>query len=315
MTQHQVCILGGSGFVGRHLAARLNELKINCKVLTRRRESRRELLVLPYCELIEADIYRLDVLRSHFQSSTAVINLVGILNETGHDGHGFRKAHVELSRLVLQAAQQTSVRQILHMSALHADAAKGRSFYLRTKGEAEDYLHTFHGTVKLTSFCPSVIFGPGDGFFNRFAELLRMSPVVFPLPCANSKFAPVYVGDVVDQFIQALTDCHYNQTRVNLCGPEIYTLKQLVEFTADTIGLRRKVIALPNFIAKTQALLMEYFVPTRPFTLDNYYSLQTDSTCPDGRPMPTGIRAIVPSYLGKQDQRGQYRYYRENARR
>ena len=297
MNQSQICILGGSGFVGLHLATRLNALGINCKILTRRAEKHRELLVLPRCEHIEADIYRLEALRTNFQNCNTVINLIGILNETGHEEIGFRKTHVDLTRNILQAAQQTQVKQILHLSALNANAAQGLSFYLRTKGEAKDYLHTFHGKIMLTSFRPSVIFGPGDHFFNRFAQLLKLTPKLSPLACANTRFAPVYVGDVIEQFVYALKDPQYTPKKINLCGPEIYTLKELAEYTANTLGLDKKIIALHNFIAKTQALLMEYFVPTRPFSLDNYYSLQTDSICPDSPSMPTSIDSIVPHYF------------------
>lgn len=283
--------------MGRHLAARLNQLNIPNKILTRRLQQHRELLVLPWSKLVEIDVYNVDALSSEFEGHHTVINLVGILNETGHDGTGFRHAHVDLTRKILQAAQHTNVQQILQMSALRADASCGTSYYLRSKGEAEDYLHTFHGKIRLTSFRPSVIFGPGDSFFNRFAQLLKISPGIFPLACAKSKFAPVYIGDVVDQFTRALNDRSMDNRRVNLCGPEVYSLRELVEYTASMIGIKRMIIDLPDFVARTQALLMEYFIPKRPFSLDNYYSLQIDSICDEAPHMPTGIDAIVPRYL------------------
>ncbi len=315
MTDYQVCILGGTGFVGQHLAARLNQLRIPNKILTRRLQQHRELLILPYSKLIEVDVYDVEALGQAFTDCSTVINLVGILNEVGHDGSGFRHVHVDLTRKVLEAAQQASVLQILHMSAMQADASKGPSYYLRSKGEAEDYLHTFHGNIRLTSFRPSVIFGPGDSFFNRFAQLLKISPGIFPLACANSVFAPVYIGDVVAEFIRAINDREMDGQRIDLCGPEDFNLRELVEYTAELISIDRIVIGLPNFIARFQALLMEYFLPTRPFSLDNYYSLQVDSTSETARRMPTGIRAIVPQYLGQSDQRSAYQGYRESARR
>jgi NADH dehydrogenase len=299
MADSQVCILGGTGFVGQHLVSRLNQLKIPNKILTRRLKQHHELPVSIHSKLVEIDVYNTDALSRELQGCSAVINLVGILNETGHNGEGFRQAHVNLTRKILQAAQQASVTQILHMSALHADASQGASYYLRTKGEAEHYLHTFHGKMRLTIFRPSVIFGPGDSFFNRFARLLKISPGIFPLACANSKFAPVYVGDLIDHFIRALDDQNMDGQRINLCGPEIYSLRELVEYTASVLSIKRIIIGLPDSLALTQAMLMEYFVPKRPFSLDNYHSLQVDSICDKSKSMPTSIHAIVPQYLGQ----------------
>ena len=315
MTNYQICILGGTGFVGGHMLSRLNQLRIPNKVLTRGIQRHRELLVLPYSKLVEVDVYDTDALSREFTGCTTVINLIGILNETGHDGSGFRQTHFNLTRKVLQAAQEAGIKQILHMSSMQANAAQGPSYYLRSKGEAEDYLHTFHGKIRLTSFRPSVIFGPGDSFFNRFAQLLRISPVIFPLACARSVFAPVYIGDVVDQFLHAIDNREMNGKRIDLCGPENYSLRELVEYTANLISVKRIIINLPDFLARTQALLMEYFIPTRPFSLDNYHSLQVDSYSEDTERMPTSIHAIVPQYLGHSNQRSDYQSFRENAKR
>lgn len=315
MGKHRICILGGTGFVGRHLAARLNRLGYRLRILTRNREKHRPLLVLPLAEVVEADVYDVPALKTQFQGCRTVINLVGILNEHGHSGNGFRKAHVELSRKVLDACKQSHVEQLLHMSALHADAARGPSIYLRTKGEAEDYLHTFHGKVHVTSFRPSVIFGPGDSFFNRFARLLKLTPWVFPLACARSRFAPVYVGDIVEQFVRTIGNADLHNKRIDLCGPKSYTLKELVEYTAQILQLKRRVIALPDSIALIQALLMDYFVPGKPFSLDNYHSLQIDSTCEHGITLTTGIESTVPGYLVNKTQRNRYNLFRRQARR
>jgi NADH dehydrogenase len=315
MTNHYVCILGGTGFVGQHLAVQLNRMKITNKILTRQSQQHRELLVLPYSRLVEVDVFDLDSLSAEFESCTTVINLIGILNESGHDGTGFRQVHFNLTRKILQAAQQSGVKQLLHMSALNADASKGTSYYLRSKGEAEDYLHTFHGSMRLTTFRPSVIFGPGDSFFNRFAKLLKISPGVFPLACAKTRFAPVYIGDVIDQFVRALSDRGMDNQRLNLCGPEIYTLRELVNYTAKTLEINRIIIALPDFLARIQALLMEYLIPIRLFSLDNYHSLQTDSICSQANCMMTDIHSVVPYYLGCLDQRSHYQTFRQNASR
>ncbi len=297
------------------MLSRLNQLRISNKVLTRRIQRHRDLLVLPYSKLVEVDVYDTDALAREFSGCTTVINLVGILNETGHDGAGFRNTHFNLTRKVLQAAQEANIGQILHMSAMQANASQGPSYYLRSKGEAEDYLHTFHGKIRLTSFRPSIIFGPGDGFFNRFAQLLKISPLVFPLACSRSVFAPVFIGDVVDRFLCALDDRGMDGQRIDLCGPENYSLRELVEYTAELINVKRFIINLPDFLARTQALLMEYFIPTRPFSLDNYHSLQVDSFSEHAERMPTSIHAIVPQYLGQSNQRSEYRDFRKNAKR
>lgn len=315
MSNHRLCILGGTGFVGQHLAARLNQLNIPCRILTRRRERHRQLLVLPKCEVVEADVYDDGALREAFEGFDTVVNLVGILNERGHNGEGFRKTHVELARKILQAAQHSGVNRLLQMSALNADAAGGTSFYLRTKGDAEDYLHTFHGSIKVTSFRPAVIFGPGDSFFNRFARLLRLSPGIFPLPCPQARFAPVYVGDVVDQLIDALDNSATYGRRIDLCGPEEYTLRELIEYLAGVIGVKRLIVNLPDFVSLMQAVFMEFFVPGKPFSLDNYRSLQRDAVCCDGLSLPTGIEAVVPGYLGRTGHNDRYRRYRQSARR
>lgn len=315
MGVQRICILGGTGFVGRHLAARLNGLGIRVRILTRNREKHRPLLVLPQTEVIEADVYDTAALRTHFENCRTVVNLVGILNESGHSGNGFRKAHVELGRKALEACKQSQVEQLLHMSALNADAARGPSIYLRTKGEAEDYLHTFHGNVRVTSFRPSVIFGPGDSLFNRFARLLKLIPGVFPLACARSRFAPVYVGDIVDQFVRAIGDADMHHQRIDLCGPKIYTLKELVQYTAELLELRRRIVELPNAIAVCQAFFMEYFIPGKPFSLDNYHSLQIDSICERGVTLPTAVESVVPAYLVNKHQRNRYNLFRREAGR
>lgn len=315
MKHNSVCILGGTGFVGKYIAGRLASSDKRVRILTRNRNNHRDLLVFPNVELIEADVFDSTQLEKHIEGMDAVINLIGILNEKQHNGDGFRKVHVDLPKSILDACLKLHIHRIIHMSALHADANKGPSFYLRTKGEGENTLHTFSSDrLAVTSFRPSVIFGPGDSFFNRFAGLLRVTPFVFPLACANARFAPVYVGDVADRFVQALDDKSTFGKRFDLCGPEQYSLKQLVEYTATTLGLKRRVIALPDFISKIQAHTLEWF-PGKPFSLDNYNSLKIDSVCQQGAYEPTSIDMTVPSYLGSNNRQTEYDALRKIARR
>ena len=306
-----VCILGGSGFVGSHICAKLVSGNVQIKVLTRYKQRHQHLLVLPQLKLTKADIHDPTQLNSQLKGCDAVINLVGILNETGKNS--FRSAHEELAVNVVNACKYNNVQRLLHMSALNADAG-GPSEYLRSKGKAENYVHTFSGQdLAVTSFRPSVIYGPGDSFLNRFAGLLKQIPFFFPLACPTARFQPVYVGDVADTFINALTDKTSIDQHINLCGPQIYTLKQLVEFTAKTIGVRRKIIGLPDWASQLQARLMG-LLPGKPFTIDNYNSMKADSVCKQGTICSTSLETIAPRYLGKSGHDAQIQKWRETTR-
>jgi len=315
MQSATICILGGTGFVGRHIASRLIAQRNRVRIPTRNYERHRDLLVLPGLELIETDIFDSDSLRRLFEGADCVINLVGILNETQHNGEGFRRVHIDLPRQIHEACRVAGVPRLLHMSALKADVASSPSHYLRTKAEGENFLHTFASPAfAVTSFRPSVIFGPGDSFFNRFADLLKQVPLVFPLACPDARFAPVYVGDVADRFVAALHDSASYRKRYDLCGPRQYTLRQLVDYTAHTLSLKRRIIGLPDAASHLQAALLEWF-PGKPFSLDNYHSLQIDSVCGQGPIEPTSIESIVPLYLGNKSRQDRYDRYRSKARR
>ena len=312
----KLCLLGGTGFVGTHLVHRLASLGHSVTVLTRRPERHREFRIGSTVTLLQANPYDTDALQTVFTGMDCVINLVGILNEEGKSL--FQNAHVELPRGIVKSMREAGVTRLLHMSALNANVNESHSRYLKTKGEGEDLMHNAPG-LEVTSFCPSVIFGPGDSFFNRFAGLLQISPPLFPLACADAKFAPVYIGDVVEAFVVALEGKATIGQRLELCGPKVYSLKELVEFTAKQIGRKTLVTGLPDFAARLQGYLLG-LVPGKPFTIDNYYSLQKDSVC--SKPAliglgitPRSIEAVVPTYLGDKRARAQYFRYRAQARR
>jgi len=314
-----ICVLGGTGFVGKAIVARLSKQQCSVRVLTRRPELHRELQVLPDVELIKADVQHLPALEHHFRDCDAVINLVGILNEKRDNGQGFRHVHVDLVEKVIHACQQAGITRLLHMAALHANANRGPSFYLRSKGEALDLLRATKD-LNITSFCPSVIFGPGDSFFNRFAGLLRLMPGVMPLACGRARFAPVYIGDVADAFVRSLNNPHCHGQSYDLCGPQVYTLQQLVEYTARQLGLRRRVIGLGPGLSRLMANVFEYMPLFKPITRDNYRSLQIDSVCQQAFPAifgitPHTIEEIVPTYLGQQRVRDRYAAFRQKAQR
>ena len=301
MSTHKICLLGGTGFVGKRLAARLSEAGHGVVILTRHRERQRDLLVLPTVRLVQGDVYDPEFLRKQFEGRDTVINLVGILNEKGRDGRGFARAHAELPSMIAETCRQTGVARLLHMSALHA-TPKAPSHYLRTKALGEDAVHRagnpdFH----VTSFRPSVIFGPGDSFLNRFAGLLRLTPGVFPLACPQARFQPVYVEDVVRAFVESLDNHKTFGQRYDLCGPKVYTLREIVEYVARLIGKRVCIIGLNDALSYLQAATLE-FVPGKPFSLDNYRSLKVDSVCEKGFPevfgiTPASLEEIAPNYL------------------
>lgn len=302
MSKPRICILGGTGFVGQHLAARLALQDADVKILTRARARHRELLVLPNVSLVIADIHDPDALKREFTGCDTVINLVGILNERGHRGQGFEQVHLELVRKILAACACSGVTRLLHMSALNA-ADDAPSHYLRSKGRAAALVLESEGPLHVTVFEPSVIFGAGDSFINRFAALLKMAPGIFPLACPRARFAPVYVGDVVEAFVKSLSLRASFGQRYPLCGPKIYTLRQLVQYTARLMQLHRVIISLPRPLSWLQAAGMEW-LPGKPFSLDNYRSLQLDSICKENGLgalgiEPTSLEAVAPGYLGR----------------
>lgn len=318
MTYKTVCILGGSGFVGRHICSLLAENGYHIKVLTRRKDHCQQLSVLPSIEIAEGDIHNQTYLDQALTNMDVVINLVGILNEREHNGDGFRRAHIDLTRKVLNACHHNKVPRLLHMSALNADASQGPSHYLRSKGEAENLVHSFAGNINVTSFRPSVIFGPDDSFFNRFAGILKLTPWFFPLACAHARFSPVYVNDVASCFVDAINDHQTYDQRYDLCGPETFTLQELVSYTSQQIGRKHIIIPLPDFISQLQAMFLEY-VPGKPFSIDNYHSLQVDSICKETENSycnsQLSPRSIVPWYLGLQTKQKRADDFRQRSRR
>jgi NADH dehydrogenase len=241
--------------------------------------------------------------------------MAGILNEAGFGGRGFRRVHVDLVQGIVEACREAGVKRLLQVSALNA--GKGESHYLRTKGEAEVLL----GAAKdldVTIFQPSVIFGPGDGFFNRFAGLLRLAPVL-PLACPNSRLQPVYAGDVAQAMARSLADVSTVGRTYQLGGPRDYSLIELVRWTAETLCLKRVVLPLPKVASRLQAMAMD-LVPGKPFSTDNYLSLQVDNVAPENSLsefgfLPGSVETIVPTYLGQSPRQQRLRTLRQRAGR
>lgn len=311
----RIVLVGGSGFLGRYLVQELSSRGHRCTVLTRNASRRREVSLYKGAELKEADVHDTAALSEAFSGADAVISMAGILNETGFSGKGFEKVHLELVEKILQACKHSGVTRLLHISALNA--GKGKSHYLRSKGQAEELLMADE-SFQTTIFQPSVIFGSGDSFFNRFAGLLKLVPVL-PLACAGSRMQPVFAGDVAMVVAQSLADPSTAGNRYELGGPNVYTLQELVKFTADTVNRKAWVIPQPDFVSRLQGVLMG-LIPGKPFSTDNYLSLQTDNICthnalPDFGIAPASIEAVVPDYLGESLRQRRYSRIRQRARR
>ena len=302
-----ICVLGGSGFVGQELATRLALAGHWVRVPTRNQARAQSLRVLDTVELRTANVHEPGTLGQLFAGCDAVINLVGILNP--RSGASFQAVHVELAAKVMTAARAAGVRQVLHMSALGADG-RAPSQYLRSKGAAEAQLRASAppGALPqpaLTIFRPSVIFGPGDSLTNRFARLLRLTAGIMPLARAGTRFAPIDVRDVAQAFARALGDPSCFGQTYELCGPEVMTLADIVRLTARVAGRRCTIIPLPDALARLQAAIMG-LLPGKPFSLDNFRSLTVDCVCRENGCARLGITprhmlAQLPAWLGSDD--------------
>jgi NADH dehydrogenase len=311
----RIVLLGATGFLGHHLLPVLAAAGHDCLVLSRYAPGCRELGLVPRTQIVQTDVFDDERLKMHFQNADAVVNMAGILNESGRNGKGFHRVHVELVEKIIAACRENGVRRLLHVSALNA--GKGSSHYLVSKGRAEELIRSADD-IDFTIAQPSVIFGEGDAFFNRFADLLKISPML-PLACPQAKLQPVWAGDVTAAIGMALEDSESIGQTLVMVGPQVYTLRELVEFTANTIGARRKVIGLPDRISRLQGLLMD-FIPGKPFSSDNYRSLQTDNTSVENSLWrfginPRSIESTVPAYLTGQSHQKRLDEFRKRADR
>lgn len=293
-------MLGGTGFVGTELVTRLVRDGYWVRVPTRSPGHGQHLRVLSTVELVTANVHDPRTLGQLFAGMDVIINLIGILNESGRTT--FQFAHVDLAAKVIAAARAAKVRRLLQMSAVGADRERGPSRYLRSKGEAEALIRAAAGHLDFTIFRPSVIFGARDSLTNRFAALLRLPGGFLPLARSQTRFAPVHVGDVSDAFVRTLGDHASFGETYELCGPEILTLEQLVRMTASVAQLPCHILRLPDPLGGLQAALLG-LLPGKPFSLDNFRSLTADSVCTqDGLARlgisPRHMMAVLPFYLG-----------------
>jgi len=323
MRADNVLVVGGSGFVGRHVVAALAARGASVTVPARRRERAKHLLPLPTVEVVEADVAQPGVLAQLAAGRDAVINLAGVLHsrrgrksERGPNDYGpdFASVHVELAQAVVNACRGAGVKRLLHMSALGADP-QGPSEYLRSKGIGERAALAAED-IAVTVFRPSVIFGPEDAFLNLFAALTRFLPVVV-LACPQARFQPVYVGDVARAFVAALDDRGAQGKRYDLGGPRQYTLRELVKTVCAITGRRRLIIGLGDRLSMLQARLLE-FSPVKLMTRDNVRSMQVPNVCDTPFPFgiePAALEALAPAWLAPAGPRERFPALRTHARR
>jgi NADH dehydrogenase len=318
---NKILVIGGAGFVGRHIVARLVDRGLRVTVPARKRARARHLILLPTVEVVESDVNRDDALDLLLRGHDAVINVVGILQGSRGTPYGteFARAHVELPKRIVAGCARLGIRRYLHMSALGADS-QGPSMYQRSKGDGEAIVRA--SSLDWTIFQPSVIFGPEDRFLNTFATLARFFPAI-PIGGADVRFQPVWIGDVADAFVNALENRDTYGKAYELVGPRVYTLRELVRFAAAASGHPRPVVALPGSVAQAQARLME-LAPGEPLmSRDNLDSMKVDNIAsrqpyvppPELGITPTAMEAEAPRYLSGSTVRSRLDAFRARARR
>ena len=316
----KVLLLGGSGFVGTYIANRLSQRGVEVTIPTRRRERTKALIIQPNVEMPEINTNSEEALVELMRGKDAVINLVGILHSRDvvlPYSKDFAEAHVELPKKIVAACKKAGVRRLLHMSALGADP-KGPSEYLRSKGDGEAVVMAAQGDLDVTVFRPSVIFGLGDSFLSMFAGVLRKLPF-FPLGFGQARFQPVWAADVADAYVDSLGNAAAFGQAYDLVGPRIYTLRELVDYTAKLVNSNAKVIPLSEGWAYLQAGLM-WLSPKPLMSPDNLRSMEVDSVC-DGKcnlPAnwhPTALEAIAPTYIAHNTPKGKLDGFRFRAGR
>lgn len=302
-----VLILGGTGFVGRHLCEKLHRQGWRLTVPTRRLANATAVQHLPRVTVVQADVHDPAQLTDLLKGHDAVVNLVAILHG---DEAAFERTHVNLPRTLAQACLDSGVRRLVHISALGA-SLDGPSRYLRSKARGEEALR--RAGLELTILRPSVIFGAGDRFLNLFAQLQESAPIV-PLAGASAKFQPVWVEDVAQAVVNSLIDQRLPQSSVgqtfDCAGPSVYTLADLVRLAGRCSGHPRPVLPLPAALGYPMARLME-LGPGQPLmSRDNLASMSVDNVASGQWPglqslgiTPAELASVAPGYLGERGPR------------
>ena len=312
-------ILGGTGFVGSHVCEKLSRLPCRVTLATRRRDTARHLQLLPMLDVVEIDVYDSVALAALLAGHDAVINLIAILH--GSEA-AFEKAHVQLPLELTHACETSGVRRLVHLSALGA-APDSASMYQRSTARGEAVL--LASGLDVTMLRPSVIFGAEDKFLNTFADLQQLLPVV-PLAGSQARFQPVWVEDVANAVLRCLEDTSTIGQTFEACGPDVFTLKQLVQLAGRYAGINggegRPVIGLPDALARLQAWFMELAPGDPILSRDNLDAMKTDNIASGKLPglqalgiNPAALSAIGPTYLGARGLRSGLTAKRKTAGR
>ncbi len=318
MRHQSIALIGGSGFIGSHLANALIAAGKDVRVATRARRNASHLTLLPL-DVLEVDVFDPVQLAGFIEGVDAVVNLVGILSGRRGTPYGpdFAKLHVELPAKIVAACEGKRVHRLIHLSAIGADP-RGPSMYLRSKGDGEKAVHA-STSLATTIFRPSVVFGPEDRFLNTFAFLQRVFPVL-PLAKPDAKFQPIFVGDVVKAIVNVLDLDAANGQTYELGGPTVYTLEALVRLCGETVGRSARIVRLPDALARLQALSFEMLPGEPVLTRDNLDSMTIDSVmsgplAPELGVEPVSVEAIAPVYLDGASLRSRFNSFRTNAGR
>jgi NADH dehydrogenase len=296
---NRILVLGGSGFVGRSLCERLMRRSPGgyITVPTRRLQHASVLRPLPTVTVLEADVHDDAALVRLVAGHDAVINLVAILHG---DEAAFRRVHVDLPRRLAAACETAQVRRVLHFSALGV-AADAPSLYLRSKFDGEEALRA--SDLALTVLRPSVMFGADDRLLNLFAKMKSVFPL-FPLACADATFQPVWVEDVAEALVRCLDRRATIGQTLECAGPDVLSLRELVQQAGRWSGHPRPVVALPRALGRMHAWLMEH-LPGQPLmSRDNLASMRVANVATDTLPglqaldiEAAAMAAVVPGYL------------------
>ncbi len=298
-----ILVLGGTGFVGRHVCEQLQRAGHRTTVPTRHPKHADNVRHLPLLTVLTADIHRVDELTQLMAGHDAVINLVAILH--GNE-RSFEQVHVDLPRTIAQACERSGVTRVVHVSALGA-ATDAPSMYQRSKARGEQVLQA--APLDLTVLRPSVIVGEGDSFLNLFARVQQWLPV-FPLAGADTRFQPVWVEDVARAIAHALTHPTTIGQTVELVGPDVFTLRELARMAGQAAGCPRPVWGLPRALAYFQALFMEMAPGVPLMSTDNLSSMEVPNVAsPASAGVATqaswglpaaSLRAVLPTYIGPE---------------
>ena len=309
-----VTLIGGSGFVGRHIARSLAKRGYRIRVACRRPDLAGYVQplgtpgqVMP----IQANVRYPASLAAACDGAYAVVNLTGVLANSG--AQTFEAVHVFGAEASAKAARATKANLFIQMSSLSADM-ESSSAYARSKGMGELRARAaFPGAIALR---PSIVFGPEDNFFNQFAGMSRLSPALPLIGGGQTKFTPVFVGDVAEAVAKLIDAGEATGKTYELGGPEEFTFKQLLEFTLETIGRKRVLVPIPWGISKLLGTVLG-ILPGAPLTSDQVELLKTDNVVSalassEGRDLaglgikPSSMQGIVPSYLYRYRKAGQF---------